>query len=115
MGVHSAGEVYDCLVLFVHKISWEPLNGFVPDSHGRCVWSLARMSLKVKVKDQGHEGQMQHFLAIRRPACGLFGKISLASSFWATVCKMVRPMQSVRCLFVCPVCLSCPVLSVTLA
>ena len=29
--------------------------------------------------------------------------------FWATVCKTVRPMLSVRCLSVCPV---CPVLSV---
>jgi len=27
-------------------------------------------------------------------------------NFWATVCKMVRPMLSVRCLSVCPVCLS---------
>ena len=26
--------------------------------------------------------------------------------FWATVCKTVRPMLSVRCLSVCPVCLS---------
>jgi len=26
--------------------------------------------------------------------------------FWATVCKMVRPMLSVHCLSVCPVCLS---------
>jgi len=25
---------------------------------------------------------------------------------WATVCKTVRPMLSVRCLSVCPVCLS---------
>jgi len=29
-------------------------------------------------------------------------------NFWATVCKMVRPMLSDRCLYVCPV------LSVTL-
>ena len=32
------------------------------------------------------------------------------SGFWATVCKMVRPMLSVRCLSVCPV---LSVLSVT--
>jgi len=25
--------------------------------------------------------------------------------FWATVCKTVRPMLSVRCLSACPVCL----------
>ena len=31
------------------------------------------------------------------------------SAFWATVCKMVRPMPSERCLFVC---LSCPVCDV---
>jgi len=30
----------------------------------------------------------------------------LMSSFWATVSKTVRPMLSVRCLSVCPVCLS---------
>jgi len=29
---------------------------------------------------------------------------SAADSFWATVCKTVRPMLSVRCLPVCPVC-----------
>ena len=35
-------------------------------------------------------------------------------SFWANVCKTVRPMLSDRCLSVClSVCLSCPVLSVT--
>ena len=33
-------------------------------------------------------------------------------SFWATVCKTVRPVLSVRCLSVCLSCLSC--LSVTL-
>ena len=43
--------------LFVNQISHEPLNGFVPNSQGRCVWSLARMSLNVKVKGQGHHGQ----------------------------------------------------------
>ena len=35
--------------LFVYEISREPLNGFVLNSHGRRVWSLARTSLKVKV------------------------------------------------------------------
>ena len=40
-----------------------------------------------------------------------------ADSFWATVCKTVRPMLSDRCLCVCPVlssvsCLSCTVPSV---
>jgi len=41
--------------LFVHEISREPLNGFAPNSHRIRVlrtWSLARTSLKVKVKDQ---------------------------------------------------------------
>jgi len=35
--------------LFIYEISREPLNGFVPNSQGRCVWSFAGMSLKVKV------------------------------------------------------------------
>ena len=43
--------------LFVYEISREPLNGFAPNSQERRVWSLARVSLKVKVKGQGHQGQ----------------------------------------------------------
>jgi len=39
--------------LFVYKISWEPLNGFAPNSHRRCVWCLARTSLNVKVNFGG--------------------------------------------------------------
>jgi len=35
--------------LFVYEISPEPLNGFVPNSHGTRVWSLTRTSLKVEV------------------------------------------------------------------
>jgi len=46
-----------CVCLFVNQISLEPLNRFVQNSHGRHVWSLARMSLNVKVKGQGHQGQ----------------------------------------------------------
>ena len=39
------------------KYLGEPLNGFAQNSQGRRVLSLARMSLKVKVKVQGHQGQ----------------------------------------------------------
>jgi len=42
--------------LFVYEIARKPLNGFVPNSHGRRVWSLARTSLTVKVKGQGYHG-----------------------------------------------------------
>jgi len=42
-------SVVFCLCM---KYLGEPLNGFAPRSHGRRVWSLARMSLKVKVKGQ---------------------------------------------------------------
>jgi len=38
-------------------MSLELLNGFAPNSHGRRVWSLAWMSLKVKVKGHGQQGQ----------------------------------------------------------
>ena len=38
--------------LFVYEISREPLNGFAPNSQGRRIWSLAWMSLNVKVKVQ---------------------------------------------------------------
>ena len=68
------------LFLFVYEISRESLNGFAPNSHGRRAWSLARMSLKAKVKGQGHQGQ-KAFLALSG-ACVrfMFGKTSLASS-----------------------------------
>jgi len=38
--------------LFVREIYREPLNGFSPNSHGRRVWSLAWISLNVKVESQ---------------------------------------------------------------
>ena len=47
----------------MHEISREPLNGFAPNSHGRRVWSLAAMSLNVKVKGQGHQGQKTAFFS----------------------------------------------------
>jgi len=34
-----------CVLLFVYEISREPLKGFAPNSQGRHVLSLARMSL----------------------------------------------------------------------
>ena len=40
---------------FVYEISRESLNGFVPNSHGRRVWSFAQTSLNVKVKDQDYQ------------------------------------------------------------
>jgi len=51
----------------------EPLNRFAPNSHGRRVLSLARMSLKVKVK--GHQRQKTAFSALSA-ACVrfMFGK-----------------------------------------
>jgi len=62
--------------LFVYEISCEPLNGFAPNSHGRCVWSLAWTSLKVKGQD--HHGQKWHLSALSA-ACTrfMFGKTSL--------------------------------------
>jgi len=62
--------------LFVYEISPEPLNRFAPNSHGRRVWSLPQMSLKVKVKAQRHQGQ--NFLALLA-ACMwfVFGKTFL--------------------------------------
>jgi len=65
--------------LFVYEISPEPLNGFVPNSQGRLVWSLAWTSLNVKVRGQGHHSQK---LAFFGPFGSLhvvtFGKTSLA-------------------------------------
>jgi len=45
------GAVSLCF-LFVYEISRERLNEFATNSQGRRVWSLARTSLKVKVKRQ---------------------------------------------------------------
>jgi len=46
----------------------EPLNGFAPNSHGRRVCSLARMTLKVKVK-----GQRSRSLETKTAIFGPFG------------------------------------------
>ena len=58
---------------FVYEISLEPLNGFAPNSHERCVWS---MSLTVEVT-RDKNGIFQPF---PQSVCGLFGETSLASS-----------------------------------
>jgi len=47
--------------LFVYEIHREALNGFAPNSQVRRVWSLARMSLNVKVKGQGKQRQKTAF------------------------------------------------------
>ena len=51
-----------CGFLFVYEISWELLNRFVPNSHGRRVWSFAQTTLKVK--GQGQQGQKRIFQPI---------------------------------------------------
>jgi len=65
---------------FKCEISREPLNGVAPNSQRRRVWSVARTSLKVKVKGQGHQGQKRYFSPLS-VACVrfTFGKTSLAS------------------------------------
>jgi len=70
-------------ILFVYEMSWELLNGFVPNSHRRHAWSTTWTSLKVMVKGQGHQGQKRHFSALSA-ACVrfVFAKTSLASSFF---------------------------------
>ena len=72
-----------CVFLFVYEISREPLNEFAPNSCGRRAWSLARTSLKAKVKGEGHQGHNRYFSALSA-ACVwcMFGKTSLASSFF---------------------------------
>ena len=55
------------------QISRELLNGFVTNSHGRRVWSVAWMCLNVKVKGPRSRspGTKMAFLPFRRPACSL--------------------------------------------
>ena len=50
-----------------------------------------------------------HFSSLQRQTLKCLHLLITAfadSHFWATVCKTVRPMLSVRCLTVCPACLS---------
>jgi len=83
----------------VYEMTQEALNGFAPNSHGRRVWSLARTSLKVKAKGQGHQGQKTAFLVLSA-ACVqfVFGKASLASSFdfCCVSCCMMYPLLSLQ-------------------
>ena len=55
------GDVSLWLFLCVWNISGKPLNGFVLYSQERCVWSLARASLKVKVKVKVSRDKKRHF------------------------------------------------------
>jgi len=77
----------------VYEISRERLNRFASNSHERRAWSLARMSLKVKVKDKGHQGQNGIFSALSA-ACVrfMFGETSLVCSF---------EILLINCLFLC--------------
>ena len=61
-------------VCFFVEISREPLNEFAPNSHGWRVRSLARTSLKVKVRGQRSRSPgttKRHFRPFQRAACGL--------------------------------------------
>jgi len=100
-GGHNGPSCNSCWalahILVVYEVSREPLNGFAPNSHRRRVWSLARTSLNVKIKGQGHQGQKRHF----RPISGtcvrfMFGETSLASSF---VLFTLRPILWCTLLF----------------
>jgi len=72
---------HQSVFLFVYEISLKLLNIFAPNAHGRHVWSLAQMSLKVKVKGQGHQGQKSIFGPSAACVWFMFGETSLDSSF----------------------------------
>jgi len=68
------------VTVFLSEISQEPLNGFVPNSHGRRVWSLAWTSWR----SRSPRTKKRHCPALSA-ACARFmiGKTSLASGlFW---------------------------------
>ena len=50
--MREIGETRSILGLAFDNEWQEPLNGFAANSHGRCIWSFARLSLNVKVKSQ---------------------------------------------------------------
>ena len=68
------------LLLLLLLLSWELLTGFMPNSHGRCVWSLTRTSLNVKVKGRkgGYRGPVgtDAALWVQKP-CGYTGPQNL--------------------------------------
>jgi len=66
------------LLFFVYEISVEVLNRFAPNSHGRRVWSLAHMSLKVKITRDNKTASSPLLVAC---VPFMFGKTYLASSF----------------------------------
>ena len=76
-----------CVFLFVYEIYRESLNGFGPNSHGRRVWPLAQMSLKVKVKGQGHQGQKWYFSALSEEQMILSGSCN-TRVFFLTVYRI---------------------------
>ena len=56
-----------CAFLFVYEISREPLNAYALNLHGKHVWLVAPMSLKVKVT----RDKNSIFRPFRRPAYSL--------------------------------------------
>ena len=68
--------------LFVYEISWESLNGFAPNSHGRRVWSIARKSLRSRSKVKVTRDKKRQFSALSA-ACVqfMFRKTSSATIF----------------------------------
>jgi len=67
----------------VNQISREPLNGFVPNSHGRRVWSLAQTSLNVK--GQGHQGQERAVHSHHPPAAMEWNAVAVTRSAQSAV------------------------------
>jgi len=82
-----------CGFLFVYEISREPLNGFAPNSHGRRAWSLGRISLNVKIKGRSRSPGTKTAFSTLSAACVwfMFGKTSLASSFFYCSARSTQP------------------------
>jgi len=59
-----------------------------------CLVYLARTRLKVKVKDQGHQGQKRHFSALSAALRFIFSKTSLASSYFCSAVCSSQPYMS---------------------
>ena len=71
---------------------------------------LSAKLMKEKERGERMEGKGDH-TRTKTPGYTALTVFTYMTSFWATVCKTVRPMLSDRCMSVCAV---CPVLSVTL-
>jgi len=71
----------------------EPLEGFVPNSHRRHVWSFTQTNLNVKVKGQGHQGQKTVLCTDNTPAVWMEWNAVIADNIAQAADATIRSLQ----------------------